>query len=216
MICSDMKNNPLIFSGLILGSSLLFTSCGHIMTKSHTYKKSDAVEINGAKVSGAVRPAGGKSGFGFSAMIYMAGSATLDGPFIWRVEAEGKQGLHLHMVLHRIKVLTSKTKRSEWYPDEQLSYQTKFEPSKKDKAKVFAVFQIPGKLKVYPREDGDITILADVSVTSTEGVSRKLVKFNLVAETTKNVEFVSLPSEIIKGSSDDPREWEWGEEYLDY
>jgi len=215
-LCFSMKNQLYIFAGLTLGSLLFLSSCGHIMTKSHTYRESDTVEINGANVSGAVRPAGGKSGFGFSAMIYMAGSATLDGPFIWRVQAEGEEGLHQHMVVHRVKVMTSKTKRSEWYPDEHLSYQTEFEPSQKDLGKVFAVFQIPGKLKVYPREDGDITILADVSVTSTEGIGRKLVKFNLVTETTKDVEFISLPSEIIKGSSGDPRDWEWGDEYLDY
>ena len=75
------------------------------------------------------------------------------------------------------------------------------------------MFQIPGKLKVYPQEDGDISILADVSVTSTEAVGRSLVRFNLVAETTKDVEFISIPSEIIKGSSEDPRDWEWGDEY---
>ena len=149
-------------------------------------------------------------------MIYMAGSATLDGPFIWRVEAEGKKDLHLHMLVHRVKVITSKTKRSEWYPEEHLGYQTPFEASEKEPNRVFAVFQIPGKLKVYPREDGDITILADVSVTSKKGVGRNLVKFNLMAETTKDVEFISLPSEIVKGSSEDPRDWEWGDEYLDF
>ncbi len=195
---------------------MLLSSCGHIMTKSHSYQKSEAVEINGAKLSGSVKPMGGKSGFGFSAMIYMAGSATLDGPFIWRVEAEGKKDLHLHMLVHRVKVITSKTKRSEWYPEEHLGYQTPFEASEKEPNRVFAVFQIPGKLKVYPREDGDITILADVSVTSKKGVGRNLVKFNLMAETTKDVEFISLPSEIVKGSSEDPRDWEWGDEYLDF
>jgi len=208
-----MKNNPVIHALFTLSWMFLLSSCGHIITKSHSYQKSDAVEINGAKVSGAVKPMGGKSGFGFSAMIYMAGSATLDGPFIWRVEAEGEEGLHLHMLVHRVKVLTSKTKRSEWYPEEHLGYQISFEPSEKEPGKVFAVFQIPGKLKVYPQEDGDISILADVSVTSTEAVGRSLVRFNLVAETTKDVEFISIPSEIIKGSSEDPRDWEWGDEY---
>jgi len=189
------------------------SACGHIITKSHTYQKSQAVEINGAKVTGSVKPMGGDSGFGFSAMIYMAGSATLDGPFIWRVEAEGEKDQHLYMIVHRVKVLTSKTKRSDWYPEEHLGYQTSFEPSKKEPGKVFAVFQIPGKLKVYPREDGDITVLADVSITSTKGTGRNLVKFHLAAETTKDVEFISLPSEIIKGSSEDPRDWQWEDEF---
>jgi len=211
-----MKCYSHISTAFMLSSLLLLSSCGHIFTKSHSYQKSETVEINGAIVSGAVKPAGGESGFGLSAMIYMAGSATLDGPFIWRIEAEGEQGIHQHIIVHRVKVLTSKTNRSEWYPEEHLSYQISFEPVETEPGKVFAVFQIPGKLKVYPRDDGDITILADVSVTSMKGVSRKLVKFNLIAETTKDVEFISLPSEIIKGSSDDPRDWEWGDEYVDY
>ena len=32
------------------------SACGHIITKSHTYQKSQAVEINGAKVTGSVKP----------------------------------------------------------------------------------------------------------------------------------------------------------------
>lgn len=191
----------------------LTTSCGHIITKSHTYTRSEAVEINGAKVSSAVKPAGGNSGFGLSAMIYMAGSATLDGPFIWRIEAEGEEGKHLSMVVHRIKVITSKTKRSDWYPQKQLGYLIAFKEAKKDPGKVYAVFQIPGKLKVYPRDDGDITILADIAITTDMGTKRNLVKFDLVAETTKEVEFVSLPSEIIKGSEEDPRDWKWENDF---
>jgi hypothetical protein len=202
-ICSFSRVIPAVISLFAL------SACGHIVTKSHTYQKSQAVEINGAKVTG-------ESGFGFSAMIYMAGSATLDGPFAWRVEAEGEKGQHQFMIVHRAKVLTSKTKRSDWYPEEHLGYQTNFKPSKKEPGKVFAVFQIPGKLKVYPREDGDITVLADVSITSTKGTGRNLVKFHLAAETTKDVEFISLPSEIIKGSSEDPRDWQWEDEFPVY
>jgi len=192
------------------------TSCGHIVTKSHTYHKSDAVEINGAKLRGAVKPMGGKSGFSLSAMIYMAGSATLDGPFIWRFEAEGLEGQHQSMIVHRVKVVTSKTKRSDWYPQKHLGYLTPFEPVKGEPGVVYAVFQIPGKLKVYPRDDGDITIFADISITSKDGKKRSLVKFNLAAETTKDVEFISIPSEIIKGSDEDPRDWQWGSEFPDY
>lgn len=194
----------------------LTSSCGHIITKSHTYTRSEPVEINGAMVRSAVKPAGGNSGFGLSAMVYMAGSATLDGPFIWRIEAEGEKQKHQSMVVHRIKVITSKTKRSDWYPQKQLGYLISFKESKRDPGKVYAVFQIPGKLKVYPREDGDITILADISVTSNKGTRRNLVKFDLIAETTKDVEFISLPSEIIKGSEEDPRDWKWDDEFPAY
>ena len=189
--------------------SLALSSCGHIHTKSHSYQKSQTVEINGAMVGGAVKPMGGNSGFTFSAMIYMAGSATLDGPFIWRVEAEGKEGEHQSIVVHRLKVITSKTKRSEWYPRRHLGYLTPFKAYKKEPGKAFAVFQIPGELKVYPREDGDVTILADISVTSTRGTRRKQVKFELKAKTAKDVEFISLPAEIARGSHKDPREWQW-------
>ena len=189
--------------------SFAVCSCGHIFTKSHTYQKSSTVEINGAHIGSSVKPMGGKSGFSLSAMVYMAGSATLDGPFIWRVEAEGKEGEHQSMVVHRVKVTTSKTKRSEWYPAYHLGYTQPFKPFKKEPGKAYAVFQIPGKLKVYPREDGDITILADVSVTSSKRTLRRLIKFQLKSDTTKEVEFINLPAEIVKGAQKDPREWRW-------
>ena len=194
---------------IMLITPMALCSCGHIFTKSHTYHKSETVEINGAKVGSAVKPMGGNSGLSLSAMVYMAGSATLDGPFIWRIEAEGKEGEHESIVVHRVKVMTSKSKRSEWYPRRELGYLTAFKPFKKEPGKVYAVFQIPGKLKVYPREDGDITILADVSVKSNKGTRRKLVKFGLQADTVQDVEFINLPAEIIKGSQKDPREWQW-------
>ncbi|MCP5536182.1 MAG: hypothetical protein H7A51_08085 [Akkermansiaceae bacterium] len=188
---------------------MMLCSCGHIFTKSHTYQKSSTVGINGAQIGASVRPVGGKSGFALSAMVYMAGSATLDGPFIWRVEAEGHEGVHQSMVVHRVKVITSKTRRSEWYPANHLGYREPFKPFKKEPGKCYAVFQIPGKLKVYPLTDGDITILADVSVTSANQTQRRLVKFQLQANTTKDVEFINLPAEIVKGAQKDPREWQW-------
>lgn len=189
--------------------SLGLASCGHVYTKSHSYEKSPTVTINGAKVGSAVKPMGGNQGFAMSAMVYMAGSATLDGPFIWRVEAEGKEGEHKHMVVHRIKVITSKTKRSEWYPQSYLGFEKPFKHFKKEPGKVYAVYQIPGKLKVFPREDGDITMLADVSIVTNRREVRKLVKFQLKSGTKRDVEFVSLPAEIVKGRQKDPREWKW-------
>lgn len=190
--------------------SLCLSSCGHIYKKSHTYHKSDTVTINGARVGGAVKPEGGNAGFSMSAMVYMAGAATLDGPFRWRIEAEGKEGVHESLKVHRVKVITSKTKRSEWYPTQYLGKAATFKPFKKEPGKAFANFQIHGKLKVYPRTDGDITIIADISVTSTEKTERRQVKFQLKSGTTKDVDFISLPAEIIKSSRKDPREWEWG------
>ena len=190
--------------------SICISSCGHIYTKSHSYKKSETVNINGANVGGAVKPEGGKGGFSVSAMIYFAGGATLDGPFRWRIEAEGKEGVHTSLTLHRVKVITSKTKRNEWYPSKYLGKAALFKPFKKEPGKVFANFEIPGKLKVYPREDGDITILADISATTLQRTERKMVSFLMASETQKNTEFISLPAEIISNSRKDPRAWSWG------
>lgn len=190
-------------------SMLLLSSCGHFYTKSHSYGSHSTATINGAKVSSAVKPMGGKSSFALSAMVYTAGSATLDGPFIWRIEAEGEEGVHSSMVVHRIKVTTSKTKRNEWYPREHLGYTQRFKPFKKEPGKAFAVFQIPGKLKVWPRTDGDITILADVSISTKTRTERKMVRFLLRPGTTKDVEFINVPAEIVKSRHKDPREWKW-------
>lgn len=189
--------------------SFCFVSCGHIYTKSHSYSGSSSATINGAKVTSAVKPMGGKQGVALSAMVYMAGSATLDGPFIWRIEAEGQNGLHTKMVVHRVKVITSKTKRSEWYPRQHLGFDTPFKPYKKEPGKAYAVYQIPGKLKVYPRTDGKITILADVSVTTTKRTERKMVRFTMNPGTNKDVEFINVPAEIVKNWHPDPREWKW-------
>ena len=188
---------------------LALSSCGHIYTKSYSYSTSQTAVINGAKVGSSVKPMGGKSGFALSAMVYMAGAATLDGPFIWRIEAEGKEGVHQSMVVHRVKVTTSLTHRSEWYPRRHLGYLEPFKPYKKEPGKVYAVFQIPGKLKVYPRTDGEITLLADVSITTKQRTERRMIKFHLKPSTTRDVEFINLPAEIVKSSRKDPREWKW-------
>lgn len=145
-----------------------------------------------------------------SAMVYFAGKATLDGPFRWRMEAEGVDGVHESLTLHRVKVVTSKTNRSEWYPSQYLGKAAPFKPFKKEPGKAFANFEIPGKLKVYPREDGNITIIADISVKTKQKTVRRQVRFQMVSGTNKDTQFVSLPAEIIKNSRKDPREWEWG------
>ena len=130
---------PLLSAVSLFGLS----SCGHIFTKSNTYDTSSAVKINGAKVSSGVKPMGGKAGLSVSAMIYMAGSAKLEGPFIWRIEAEGEADNHTSMVVHRLKVETSETKRREWYPSKKLGVRTKFVNYKKEPGKSYAVYQVP-------------------------------------------------------------------------
>lgn len=189
--------------------ALGLSSCGHIYTKSHSYQAGSGALLNQARVISSVKPMGGEGGFALSAMVYMAGSATLDGPFIWRIQAEGQKGLHQSMTVHRVHVSTSKTRRSEWYPSQYLGSEVSFKPYKKEPEKVFAVFQIPGKLKVYPETDGDIAIIADVSVKSSEQSIRKRIRFQLQPVASTDLEFINLPSEILEGLDDDPREWKW-------
>lgn len=191
--------------------SLFLNSCGHIFTKSNTYDTQASAMINGAKVSSGVKPMGGNGGFGLSAMIYMAGSAKLEGPFIWRIEAEGKLGEHTRLVVHRLKVETSTTNRKEWYPADKLGEYVEFKDYKREPGKSYAVYQIPGKLSVFPKKDGDITIYADVSISTKTKTDRKVVKFFLSAEQDKKEkEFIFFPAEIVKGFGQrDPREWQF-------
>ncbi len=190
-------------------ATVSLTSCGHIITKSNTYDTSSAVTINGAKVSSGVKPTGGNGGMALSAMIYTAGSSKLEGPFIWRIEAEGKADHHTRLVVHRLKVETSKTKRREWYPSDKLGGYVEFINYDKEPGKSYAVYQVPGKLSVFPEKDGDITIYADVTISSKTKSDRKVVKFSLSAEQDKKeTEFLFFPAEIVKGLGQrDPRGW---------
>lgn len=191
----------------ILAVSL--SSCAHVFTKSNTYDTSSAVTINGAKVSSGLKPMGGQGGFSLSALIYSAGSAKLEGPFIWRIEAEGQTDEHTKLVVHRVKVETSKTNRKEWYPAKSLGVDTAFVNYKKEPGKSFAVYQIPGRLKVDSVKDGDITIYADVTIASKSRTERKNVKFFLPAEENKKEkEFLFFPAEIVSSfGQQDPRQW---------
>ena len=187
------------------------SSCAHIFTKSDTYDTSSSVEINGAKVSSGLKPMGGQGGFSLSALIYTAGSAKLEGPFIWRIEAEGKAQEHTKLVVHRVKVETSKTNRKEWYPGSSLGVDTAFVDYKKEPGKSYAVYQIPGRLKVDSTKDGDITIYADITISSKSKTERKNVKFFLPAEQNKKEkEFVFFPAEIVNSfGQQDPRQWKF-------
>jgi len=189
--------------------TVCLSSCAHVFTKSNTYDTSSAVTINGAKVSSGLKPMGGQGGFSLSAMIYSAGSAKLEGPFIWRIEAEGQADEHTKLVVHRVKVETSKTNRKEWYPTKSLGVDTAFVDYKKEPGKSFAVYQIPGRLKVDSVKDGDITIYADVTIASKSRTERKNVKFFLPAEENKKEkEFLFFPAEIVSSfGQQDPRQW---------
>ena len=197
-------------TSLLIVVSFGVTSCGHIFTKSDTYDTTHAsAEINGAKLSTAVKPMGGKGGFSMSAMVYMTASAKLEGPFIWRIEAVGKPQQHTSMTVHRLRVVTSKSKRNEWYPSKKLGEDVNFVNYKREPGKSFAVFQVPGQLKVYPEKDGDITIYADVTIRTKKRSSRKTVKFQLAAQQgKKKTEFLFIPAEIARSfGQQDPRQW---------
>ena len=192
-----------------MAAALMTSGCGHVYLKTESYAAGEAVSINGAQVRSAVKPNGGQEGFSFSAMVYTAGSGSLDGPFLWRIEAEGREGVHESMTVHRLKVTTEKTRRSEWYPSRYLGEAAPFQPVRGEEGgTTFAQFQIPGELEVYPQKDGMIAILAEVSVKSTTRSERRIVRFRLHPESSRGVETLNVPAEIVKSfQGPDPTEW---------
>lgn len=196
---------------LVLGvGALLMGSCAHFVTKNKSYLEGGEVEINGAMVRSAVKPNGGEGGMSLSAMVYSAGTATLDGPFKWRIEATGEEGQHKGMTVHRLKVTTRTTKRNEWYPVKYLGKLALFESLQGEAGKVFAQYPIPGELEVFPEVDGAIEILADISVRTVERVERRVVRFSMAPSESREVEAIFLPAEIVRGFGEkDPREWAW-------
>ena len=192
------------------GAALLMAGCGHIVTKNKTYAGRGGVVINGAEVGSAVKPMGGDGGFALSAMIYMAGSGTTDGPYLWRIEATGEEGVHEQLRVHRLRVETEKTRRSEWFPAGRLGAPVEFRRIRKEPGKSFAQFQVPGKLEVYPEKDGAFAIVADISIQSVERTERRVVRFRMDPEQRRDVEFLFVPGEIVKSFGEkDPREWRW-------
>jgi hypothetical protein len=187
----------------------LLPSCAAISAKKHTYARGAAVSVNGAEVSLSVKPEGTAGGnFVVSAMVVSGGMATLDGPFRWRIEAFGDAGKQEAMVIHRLHTTTSTTKRDEWYPDKHLGRRAEFRPVKAEPGRSRAVFEIPGYLEVTPREDGVLTILADVSVQTAGRWQRRLLKFRLDPAEKRQDEFIFLPAEIVKGIGADPADWD--------
>lgn len=201
-----------IFYLLIVCSSFLSTSCVSFWLKEKTYKaSSDSTKINGADVRIALKPNGGQSYGTISAMVVGLGAGTLDGPFFWRVEAEGVEGVHQKLWVNDITVTTSNTDRSEPLPKEHLNYSSEFKPmkGKENAGKTFANHQFPGMLEVYPEKDGDITITADVSVMSVSGTQRKRLRYTLSPDTSKGFDTIFIPTEIITSWGEDPTEWNW-------
>lgn len=189
--------------------ALLCTSCGHVLTDRSSYRGEQGVEVNRALVRSAVKPLGGTAGFALSAGVYTAGSGTLKGPFLWRIEAEGDDGYHKGLTVHRVKVETKITQRKEWYPQNLLGKTVEFHPLKGSPGEVFAQYQIPGELEVFPDEDGDITIIADLTVRTVEERVRKMVRFRMAPQQSRDFEFIFLPAEIVQGKKSNPKAWNW-------
>lgn len=203
--------NPVVikFLFLLAAAPLLLTSCAHMFMKDHGFRKTQAVEINGASVTSALKPMGGSSGLAISAMIIATGTGTLDGPFLWRVEAEGLDGVHEWIRVNKARVTTETTRRSEPFPGQHLGINAKFEPIPGEKGRSFAKFQIPGKLQVFPREDGKTKIHLNISVKAAGKTETQWILFELEPETKWKNESVFLPTEIVKSFRGDPREWDW-------
>ena len=194
---------------MVLVQCALFTSCAAISAKKHTYVRGAAVPVNGAQVSLSLKPEGTAGGsFVLSAMVVSGGMATLDGPFRWRIEAFGEAGKQQALVVHRLHTTTSATKRDEWYPEKHLGGRAEFRPVKAQPGRTRAVFEIPGYLEVKPREDGALTILADVAVQTASRWERKILKFRLDPAEKRQDEFIFLPAEIVKGLGSDPADWD--------
>lgn len=202
---------------LLFLAILALSSCTQAFLKEKTYLPAGGQTLNGAEVTSAVKPMGGEAGVSLSAMVYSAAMGELDGPFLWRVEAEGEEGVHESLTVHRLSVRTEKTGREEPFPAKWLGVSAPFEPYKeKSKAgRVFAKFQLPGKLEVFPENDGEIFVKALVSVKTKTATQRAELEFQMVPSTKRKAETVFLPTEVVKSfGKKDPTMWAWPKESM--
>lgn len=195
----------------VIAMAIPLSSCVSLIATKHTYAtnaSSPAVKINGANVRLQLKPEGTDGGsYAVSAMVVSAAVATLDGPFRWRIEATGESGKHESLVVHRLRTRTTVTKRDEWYPTAYLGKRADFR-KRVGEDKWRAVFDIPGQLKVKPREDGALEVLADISVRANGKNQRQTVKFRLDPSKKRQDEFIFLPTEIVKSIGRPMADWE--------
>ncbi len=180
-----------------------------MVLKDHGFRETPAVGVNGAQVRSGLKPMGGKSGVSLSAMVFMAGTGSTDGPFLWRVEAEGKEGVHEWLRVNKVRVTTTTTQRDEWYPTSKLGINAEFKKVPGEEGVTFAQYQIPGRLSVLPRVDGKISIHMNVSVRAAGKTESEWIKFELEPESKWKSDSVFLPTEIVKSVRGNPREWNW-------
>lgn len=191
--------------------AILLCGCANFVSTKHSYApeaSSPEAVVNGAKIRLQLKPEGTRSGaYALTAMVYSAAVVQLDGPFRWRMEATGKLGQQEQLVLHRLRTKTSKTKRDEWYPVERLGNRVDFVRKKGTDGEVRAVYNIPGLLVVKPDEDGELEVLADLTVVAAKKSVRKTVRFKLEPSKKKQNEFIFVPIEIVKGIGQSPEDW---------
>ncbi len=191
--------------------SLLLPSCMSFYGNRSTYGQiGGGAQINGATVSMQVKPEGTSGGsYALSAMVVGVGVANLDGPFSWRIEAVGKEGVHETMYVQGIRTVTSVTKRNEKLPERWLGERTDFVRKKSyAPGEVRAVFDIPVKLDVKPSVDGALDVYADIIVLAKGTRVRKTVKFHLDPTSKKDREVIFIPAEIVTSIGKPMSEWE--------
>lgn len=195
----------------MLAFVLALTGCVSFYGNRSTYGQAGGgAVINGATVSMQVKPEGTSGGsYALSAMVVGAAVANLDGPFRWRIDAVGKEGVHEAMFVRRLRTVTSITERDEWFPESWLGKRTDFVRKKSyAPGEVRAVFDIPAKLDVKPSVDGALDVFADVIIVAKGSRVRKTVKFHLDPASKKDREVVFIPAEIITGIGKPMSEWE--------
>lgn len=195
-----------------LVSVFSLNSCAHFFVKEKTYVAEGESQVGGAMVTSAVKGMGGKAGISVSAMVYNAATGETDGPFLWRIEARGEEGVHESLTVHSLRVETEKTNRSEPFPGKWLNEAAPFEPlkGKENAGKTFAKVQLPGRLEVFPEVDGEITMVADLSVKANGRSERKSLTFKMQPQVGRKNEVVFLPKEIVNSlGQKDPLEWTW-------
>ena len=188
------------------------SSCISLIAKKHTYgtaASSPPVRVSGTDIRMQVKPEGTEGGsYALSAMVVSAAVATFDGPFRWRLEATGEMGRQEYLVVHRIRTVTGKTHRDEWYPATHLGKRADFTRSKGETGATHAVYPIPGLLKVKPLEDGALDVYVDLSLVSAGRRERKLVHFRMSPSEKREDEFLFVPTEIVRSIGKSPENWD--------
>lgn len=200
----------LAITTILLGLLLQVGCVGFYGTRSTYGAAGSGADVNGATVSMQVKPEGTSGGsYAISAMVVGVGVANLDGPFRWRVEAVGQEGVHEAMYVQRIRTVTKVTKRDEWFPEKWLGERVDFVRKKTyDPGVVKAVFDIPGQLKVKPKEDGALDVLVDLIISAKGKRVRKVVKFRFDPTQKSDRELIFLPAEIVTSIGKPVSEWE--------